>query len=122
MLCKFIPNTHRHWVAGHRYPEGGYYGDLELRTKFMRGLPPSIRKELLSPIDQYNTIHSVVDAANRFESQFPPEGRNNRSDTHALATGGNLEEAVDGDGPDPGADWVVECNSALCWDPMSQLR
>ena len=71
----------------------------------MLGLRPSIRKELLSRVDQYNTIDSVIGVANRFASQFPTEGRTNRSDDHVLATGGNPEE--------PGADWEVECNPAL---------
>ena len=49
MLCKFIPNHARHWVHDRRFPEGGYWSDLELRTKFMLGLRKTISKELSFP-------------------------------------------------------------------------
>jgi hypothetical protein len=72
MLCKFIPNAHRHWVVDQRYPEGGYYDDLELRTKFMMGLRTEVSRELLSRVDQYPTLDHVAEASSRFETQFPP--------------------------------------------------
>ena len=108
MLCKFIPNAHRHWVMDFRLPEEGYYSDLELRTKFMLGIRPEISKELLSRVDQYQTLEHVAEAATRFESQFPPQGRGNKADTHALATGVG---PVDDNGEQ--ADWAVECNPAV---------
>ena len=81
MSCKFIPKHARHCVQDRRFQEGGYYGDLELRPSFLLGLRPSIRKELLSRIAQYHTLEHIIEAAPRFESQFPPEGRGSKADT-----------------------------------------
>ena len=107
MLCKFIPNHARYWVQDRRFQEGGYYSDLELRTSFLLGLRPSISKELLSRIDQYHTLEHIIEAATRFESQFPPEGRGSKADTHALPTGVDISDEGET------ADWCVDCNPAV---------
>ena len=73
----------------------------------MMGLRPEVSKELLSRVDQYHTLEHVTEAAARFETQFPPQGRNNKSDNHALV----CDECVDEDGN--AVDWMVDCFPAV---------
>ena len=73
----------------------------------MMGLRGEISKESLSRVDQYHTLDHVVEAASRFETQFPPKGRHNKADNHVL----NAEAMVDENGCV--VDWAIECNPAL---------
>ncbi len=109
MLCKFIANHGRHWRFDNRYPDGGYYDDLELRTRYTLGLRGEIRKELLARVDNYPTLDHIVEAAARFESQFPPTGRHNKTDTHALVVDDG--EVYAGDGED--GDCMDDINAAV---------
>ena len=72
----------------------------------MLGLRKTISKELLSRVDQYQSLEQVSEAANKFESQFPPTGRANRADNHALASGVFADE----EGNVVEVDWAVEAN------------